>query len=260
MPWTVPTPTCIHPAATLTWRQQPYLGETVCGDALFVETDRKDGALQILLLDVSGHGPPAALTADFVGASLRQSVFENHGPAELLTLLHGRLQPQWTATRRHVEAVAVHVDASAGSLSGCRAGGLRDLWLGRPGGGAWLVHAVEGHMFLGMPHDFPYAENHRPLPDGPWLLAVTDGVTEAGKPSPLFGPSLPAFLAALPSTLLPADLLDRLWRSVQRHVGAAWPDDDVTALVLHRDQKNDFPAGIPTAPPENSPHDERDTP
>ncbi len=242
------------------WRQQPYLGETVCGDALFVETDRKDGALQVLLLDVVNHGPETAPTIGFVEEKcLRESAFENRGPADLLTLLHNRLRPHWAMTTNHVVGTAVHVDATDGSLRGCGVGDISDLWLGRPGGGAWRTHAVNGPGLLGPPHEYPFTENHRPFPDGLWVLVFTDGVDTAGRARP-FRPSLPTFLTALPAGLVPADLLDRLWQTLHGHVGAAWPDDDVTALVLHRDEKNDSPARIPSGPPENSPHDDRDTP
>jgi hypothetical protein len=260
MPWTVPTPTLTHPAVTLVWRQEPYRGEMCCGDALFVETGREDGAFFLLLADVMGHGPPAAFTVGFLGALLGKPAFENRGPAELLTLLHGRLQPHWAQTYRHVEAVAVHIDASTIALRGCRAGGISDLWLGRPGSGAWSAHTVAGHTFLGMPHDFPYAENHRPLPIDAWLLAVTDGVTEAGKPDRLFGRCLSAFLAGLTYPLLPTDLLDLLWQALRGHVGAAWPDDDVTALILHRDEKNQFPPPLSSALAKTTPCDEGEPP
>ncbi|HEY7308558.1 MAG TPA: PP2C family protein-serine/threonine phosphatase [Gemmataceae bacterium] len=232
MPWTTPTTPLNDPVATMTWRQELPSGETCCGDALFVEIDREDGALHLLLLDVMGHGAPAAITVGFVGSLLGQPSFQNRNPADLLDRLHGRLQPHWALTSRHVEGVAVLLDTPSGSMRAGRAGGLRDLWLGRPGL-PWAPRQVEGQTFLGIPHEFPYVEIAFSYSEDAWLVAVTDGVTETGKPGPLFGKGpLQRFLAGLSSTASPEDLLNLLWRSLQHHGGASWPDDDATALVL----------------------------
>jgi serine phosphatase RsbU (regulator of sigma subunit) len=234
MPWSIPPPALTHTTATLNWRQDPYREETACGDALFVETNRDDGRLHLLLLDVMGHGASAALTARFVGNLLGQSTFVNRNPAELLNRLHDRLQPHWAITYRHVECVAVLIDTSTLTLQTSRAGGLRDLWIGEPGQ-SWTASVVVGGAFLGIPHESTYTENTLSFPEGAWLLTATDGVTEAGKPGPLFGTQgVQAFLTGLTATVSGAALLNLLWSTLQTHAGPAWPDDDVTALVLTR--------------------------
>jgi hypothetical protein len=185
-----------------------------------------------------GHGNPAAETVGFVRKTLSQPALEDLDPADLLTLLHSRLQPHWLDTERHVEAVALQIDGSA-AVRGCCAGGLRYLWYGRPGG-PWDRAEVAGALFLGVPHEEPYAEADLPSVRDAWLLLTTDGVTEAGLPGSQFKDrSFQAFLIGLPPRLPPRDLVDALLEAVRLHAPDNWPTDDLTALVLT--EKMSFP-------------------
>lgn len=49
---------------------EPYHGEVVNGDGLFIEVGRIDDAVLLLLLDVTSHGPKTAPTMATVSYSL----------------------------------------------------------------------------------------------------------------------------------------------------------------------------------------------
>jgi hypothetical protein len=58
MPFNVPPAAASLLSFAFHWQSQPCHGETVSGDALFLEDKRRDELHQLLLVDVMGHGPP----------------------------------------------------------------------------------------------------------------------------------------------------------------------------------------------------------
>jgi len=69
-----------------------------------------------------------------------------------------------------------------------------------------------------------------------YLLAFTDGITEAGASQghQFQHGGLGQWLANLPTGLSAQDLVARLLAAVQAHVGTAWPEDDTTVICLSR--------------------------
>ncbi len=208
-------------------------GETANGDAVFPECDRLDGCCCFLLIDVAGHGQPAADIVAEVRLLLQDPVCEKQQPANLLQILNGMLQQTFAATNRFVAALAVLFDVH-GQLIGSNAG-QPEPWLGQPGA-AWQPWTVPGGTFLGVAQpDEEYQEGPAVLPVGQQLLAFTDGVTEAGRSQGrLFQGQLQAFLAGLPPGLSAGQVVVRLLQALQIHAGAVWPEDDTTLVSLQR--------------------------
>ncbi len=208
-------------------------GETVDGDAVFPSRDRADGRYLFLLIDVAGHGQPAADVVAEVRLLLQDAACENQQPATLLQILNGMLQQTFAATERFVAALAVLFDGQ-GNLLGSNAG-QPEPWIGQPGA-TWQPWPVPGGTFLGVAQpDEEYQEGPAALLVGQQLLAWTDGVTEAGRSrGQLFQGQLERFLEALPVGLPAGQVVVRLLQALQVHAGAVWPEDDTTVVCLHR--------------------------
>ncbi len=225
-----------HPGVELAAFTEPYRGEAVNGDGLFVETGRADGALMLLMVDITHHGPSTIPTMLAIRDALGEAGTEGLEPSALLDLLHGRVAAEWDRTNNLACALAVKVGPPDEEVVVSNAA-QPSPWLRLPGA-AWLEWSWPGGPLLGLPFagvDFPEASAL--LPAGASLLAFTDGVTEAGAKSGvgLFqrGP-LAAFLGGLPDGAAPAEVVARLEAALRAYVGAAWPDDDTTAFCLRR--------------------------
>src|SRR4051812_13643190 len=121
MPFDIVAADCHLGPLSLHWRQENAGGDPEGGDALFVERERDDGAILLLLMDAAGHGVAAAPMVDLVRRLLADPECDNQPPAGLLKRLHGRLTTQYETTGRQVEALVLRVDM-AGRVTGSRAG------------------------------------------------------------------------------------------------------------------------------------------
>jgi anti-sigma regulatory factor (Ser/Thr protein kinase) len=141
---------------------RPIEGETVCGDGYAVRRD--PGVLRVLLCDGLGHGPLAAAATCEAHRLFREA--DPQPPAQMLTLLHGRL----SGTRGAAAAVA-EVDGAAGSVRYAGMGnitgalvssGQRRVLLSQPG--------IVGHRGRSV-REFTYETSL-----GDLLVLHTDGV------------------------------------------------------------------------------------
>jgi Stage II sporulation protein E (SpoIIE) len=132
MPFQQVPPDVAVPGFEMASATQPFFGETVNGDALFVESGRQDGAILLLLVDVTHHGPRTLPTMHALHALLAQTFYQNRQPADLLQWLHDALAPQFDITENFVAALAVRAEAGRRDVTAANAGQPLPL-LGRPG-------------------------------------------------------------------------------------------------------------------------------
>jgi serine phosphatase RsbU (regulator of sigma subunit) len=234
------------------WQCRYAYGEARGGDAVFAERDRADGNVMFLLVDVTGHGDPAAETARYlIGRVLQQPTFANLSPSELLTSLNARLQQHWAAKCRSVAAYAVLAEGNAGRLVASKAG-MYDPAVGQIGTAVRQVPLPHGYD-LGWPvPDGTYGEVQLALAANEWAVFCSDGVYQcpSSTRSGQFGArGLEAALggfrhaiplqSAVPFVQRPAtvsleevgeDLLGRLRDFMQ----TKWPEDDTTILLFRR--------------------------
>lgn len=210
MPFQQAPPDPVLPGFAFAFASHPYRGETVNGDALFVEMGRADGAFLLLLIDVMGHGRQTVVTMDTLRNTLGDPVYEDCQPAELLRRLHGVLEPQFLVTGNFAAAIAVLCSRHDDAVKAANAG-QPEPWLRRPGAD-WETWSLPGGLLLGAPDPgATYQETGASLPAAGSLLAFTDGVTEAGAHShlPQFQQArLPAFLGGLPSGKTPGEVVN----------------------------------------------------
>jgi serine phosphatase RsbU (regulator of sigma subunit) len=143
------------------------------------------------------------------------------------------LQPWWAAMDQYVTAVALLVHPQKDDFFASQAG-IPDFWQ-RPVGWVGLGGVPRGQP-LGMPVPETYNEASISFRPGATLLTCSDGVTEAENPAgQQFGHGhFTHFLAGLPASATPRQVVDGLFQQVSAFVGAGWPQDDTTALCLHR--------------------------
>jgi serine phosphatase RsbU (regulator of sigma subunit) len=235
------------------WRSVPHHGETLSGDALFLEEVRPDGRLVFLLIDVMGHGPEAEFVVDlFRKLYLVDNAVRCRAPAELCLALASLTAPYFagigsadSAKGLFTVALAVLIDPSTCEVRLASAG-LPEPYRIKAGGEVSVV-PVQGWM-LGpwdageFPEDEPFVEHALQLEPGDALLAATDGLTEAHPNEPnfeLFAKTrLPTLLAFLANDGSPTEQLVQIFAAARSYVQKDWPRDDTTAILWRVDPTN----------------------
>jgi sigma-B regulation protein RsbU (phosphoserine phosphatase) len=210
----------------------PSFGEMASGDGLFQEMERGDEQLMLLLVDVTGHGLAAARTVALLSQRLLPDPrCAGLDPADLLDQLNGMLEQEFLSTGRFVVALALCVDAQ-GTVMAANAG-QPSPHLGTPGS-AWSQWDVPGGTPLGIDPTAAYSQGSMPVPAGQFLLAFTDGVSEAGAGrGDLFqNGGLASFLAGSIPGDTPQGITVRLLAALLAHAGGLWPEDDTTVLCM----------------------------
>lgn len=153
------------------------------GDYLFASFERADpdSAGLVVLLDVSGHGIPAALTVNRLQGELMQFVGEypSTDPGELLGALNRYICLTCHDAPVLVSGIAVRVDPGAGTIQVANAGHPGALLRGKSGS---LIRIDATGPVMGIESGAGSAEwavEEHGFGSGDALIAFTDGLTEA---------------------------------------------------------------------------------
>lgn len=226
-----------HGAVRFTYRYQPM--RHIGGDFLHVhhaaanETD--DGRLSVVLLDVTGHGIPAALTVNRLFGELERLFAEDPGiaPACVLEKLNRYVHLTMSEHSVFVTALAVRADATRDELEIANAGHPPAFLLSADNR---IEQLDSTGMVLGALPEPTHDEGPRRLRFGPGdrLIAYTDGATEARAHD---GEMLR--IAGLQHVLASsAPVADGSWpmrvlEAVNQH-RAGPPDDDTLVVEIYR--------------------------
>ena len=215
-------------------RARNLAAHVVAGDFYDVFHDA-DGALGIVVADVSGKGIGASLIMASVKAVL-PLIAQGRRPAATLTVLnhklHGELDP-----REFVALACVRYEPRTGNLELANAG-LPDPYLLRKSGSVEPISVSGPRLPLGMRSEVAYESLQLALRPGDRLLLLTDGLPEAPtKEGEQLGYEALAHLVTS-AARDPGDLLDVLFASVR---DASQPDldDDWTALLIEAGASSD---------------------
>ena len=217
-------------------REQPALrggGSSV--DGLWRETERADAGVLFLLIDVEGKGPGSLLLRELIEHTLDDPRTWGRQPGELLVELHSLAGALWAETGRTFVAQAVLVFPRGEHFLVASAG--IPLPYHAPPGGCWRCLDVPSQSIclLGRPdlHD----EEEPVFPDrlveqgdGDRYLAVSDGITEAGRPKVLGAGGVLGLLNSLREGLEPEAILGEVFGLAAERDGPGWPGDDATGL------------------------------
>lgn len=235
-------PPCV-PSLRAAWAFAP--SERIGGDIFNIHRVDRD-VVGVYMLDVCGHGVPAALVAvaasqfllsteGFEGNDCRQS-----GPAAVLANLDAAFPFERFDTYFSVACLTLEV--SAGRLTyGC-AGHPAPLLLRRDG----TVEMLVGRgPVIGLGDGVRYEQRQLSLSAGDKILLYTDGVLENRGPSgEAFGRE--RFNRALQrAARLPVeDLVPSLQAELREFLGSTAPDDDISILGLEYTGKDPEPYTI----------------
>jgi serine phosphatase RsbU (regulator of sigma subunit) len=196
------------------------------GGDFFDYTDMDDGSVGVVLGDVAGKGPAAALlTAKIQGLFSAQTGVTS--PATAMRLVNnGLLKRQIDARYATVFFATLAAD---GTLVYCNAGHNPPLVVTDSG-----VRSLTGSgMPIGLFGGAPYSDERTTLDPGDMLVVFSDGVTEALNPAGEEFGEARLIQEATPSRSAPlADVLQRVVSAVQAFASGASQSDDVTVLVL----------------------------
>ena len=198
------------------------------GGDFFDYIDLPDGVLGFALGDVAGKGPPAALMGALLQGSLAAQAYASSGPAATVTAVNTAL------VRRGIQGRFVTLFYAVlfpdGRLTYCNAGHNPPMLVSSEGG----VQRLEaGGMVIGLFDDVPFEEATVVLKPNDFLVAFTDGVSEALDPSgEEFGDDrLLASIATMRATEV-QPRLQHIFASVSEFTAGAAQHDDITAMVV----------------------------
>lgn len=224
-------------AIRFTYRYQPM--RQIGGDYLHVNTcptDKgEDTALSVVVLDVTGHGIPAALTVNRLYGELARLYAEDPfiEPGHVLSLLNRYVRLTMATHSVYVTGLAVKIDPVRDELRYANAGHPPAFHIRADGSidqldsTTFLLGAVDDETFDGQMQTFRFATGDR-------FIAYTDGATEArsssGKMLGIAGmQGILAHTSTQPEGAWPATLLS----AVDQHRGGP-PDDDTLVIEVYR--------------------------
>ena len=194
------------------------------------EVDEARRPLLVVVADVAGKSVPAALLMATFQASLRTLASAPTPLPELVARLNGYCCQHSLEGRRFTTAFLAELDVTARSLRCVNAGHNAPVVVRRGGG---VQRLVAGGLPLGVDTRARFESETITLHPGDCVVVFTDGIVEAESPAgEAFGDARVIELLETHRGARPDQTLELLLTSVQRFVGDAPRQDDVTGLVL----------------------------
>ncbi|MHC4958487.1 MAG: PP2C family protein-serine/threonine phosphatase [Planctomycetota bacterium] len=206
------------------------------GDFYFLPRARDEAGERvwtILVGDVSGHGPAAAVVMAMVESMMALYPHDDPSPARLLDYLNGHLCRK-RIERSFVTAAAATYDPARRHLTYACAGHPPVLWQRRGDNGQVSVQKLAdcGGIPLGVMPDTEYGNAAVELAAGDTLAFYTDGIVEARDPAGgFFG------VDGLQRAMSDCEgdvycVVESVMQILKRHEQGGRPDDDQTLLAL----------------------------
>lgn len=198
----------------------------------FVRSDRDKNKLYISVVDVSGKGMDAALTAVYTSGAL---VSETQHEYDVATAVHNLNTAIYSRQNRSrfVSMLMAVLDIASRKMQFVNAGQVRPMLLRE---NRVTVLTSPGPRFpLGVRESPTYEAGDIQLESGDSLLFYTDGVTEAmNTKEEMFGEDRlkTLFLELGRKETRAADMVNTVRREIMSFTGAAQQHDDITIVVV----------------------------
>jgi len=188
----------------------------------------------LCLGDVSGKGLPAALLMANVQATLRAQTVTNV-PVKECILRSNKLLFQSTSSEKFVTLFYAILDGERHTLTYCNAGHDHPVLVS---GEKQIVRLKTGGIVLGIMDAFPFVEESVSLHPGDALVVYSDGVAEAmNAKEEQFGEERLLDVIRRNHCHGARQLIDDIIAAVKSHTGNHPQYDDMTLLVLRRNEK-----------------------
>ncbi len=192
---------------------------------------REDGAVNMVIADVSGHSIGAALMMVEARSVLRARVHFVTAPGDILASLNDLLYADLNQSGLFITLFYVRYDPSTRIMTYANGGHVQPL-LFRPCERNCRKLDAEG-LILGIREGVPFEEKQLRMGEGDMLLLYTDGVTEtengAGE---LFGEERLCAVVRAHAAGPPQGVIDAVLREVAAFRGDAPQEDDVAMIVM----------------------------
>ena len=196
-------------------------------DFIPIDEDR----VGICLGDVSGKGLPASLLMANTQATLRGQTLLTPSAKECIARSN-KLLFQSTSSEKFVTLFYGIVDTSQHQLCFTNAGHDLPYLFSKNGE---VRRLQTGGVALSILEDFPFEDETVPLQQGDLLIICSDGITEAMNPfQEQFGDARLEEVIRQHKESTSADLIDRIIDTVKSHAGKAPQMDDITLVVVRR--------------------------
>jgi serine phosphatase RsbU (regulator of sigma subunit)/CHASE2 domain-containing sensor protein len=196
-------------------------------DCFMLDDDR----LFFVVADVSGKGLPASLFMASVKSVLKGMALTAGSLGAVLGRAQAEMQRE-NAESLFVTAIVGVLDLASGDLELANAG-HEPAWIHPPGGRPRRFDAPGGPPLCVLdPFDYPTTQLR--LAPREWILAISDGVTEAMNPAGAFfgRERLATTLGWLGDDADAGAIVDRVRDDVKRFSAGAEPADDLTLLAI----------------------------
>ncbi|MDP1848306.1 MAG: SpoIIE family protein phosphatase [Solirubrobacteraceae bacterium] len=205
------------------------VGQEVSGGDVFGVWRQPDGALAVLVGDVSGKGIEVAAISAMVRFFIEARTWDTHCPAQVLSQANAILRRRLPGGVAMVTAVLAVIDD--GVLRYANAGHVPPLVTAAGTGPGELRELPTGGLPLGVEDDVAYAVRELPFGPGALLFASTDGLLEARRGSELFGQErVSSLVAAHAASLGPQALVELAYAEAAAFADAL--TDDIAIIAL----------------------------
>ncbi len=205
------------------------VGHEVSGGDVFGVWKLPDGALAVLVGDVSGKGLEVAAVSAMVRFFIEARTWDSACPAQVLAQANAILRRRLPGGVALVTAFLAVVEG--GVLRYANAGHVPPLVTDLAGDDAAPVELRTTGLPLGVVDDVCFAAHELAFEAGHLLFAATDGLLEARRGAELFGQErVSALLAAHASEMTTQELVERAYEEAQAF--AEELKDDVAIIAL----------------------------
>ncbi len=194
----------------------------------------EDGRIGLAIADVSDKGVPAALFMMSCRTLLKGAAIGSHDPGEALGMVNDLIQERNEAGMFVTLFYAVY-DPSSGKLTYAN-GGHDSPLIVHADGSSVRIPSTDG-IALGVLPSLEYNQNSVTLTPSDTLILYTDGVTEAmNSQGEQFGMERLTQIFKNGPPMDPKDVAQAVFDAVKEFAGDTPQSDDITCLILHRNE------------------------
>ncbi len=192
---------------------------------------REDGAVNMVIADVSGHSIGAALMMVEARSVLRARVHFVTAPGEILASLNDLLYADLSQSGLFITLFYVRYDPTTRIMTYANGGHVQPLLFRPSERSCWKLDA-EG-LILGIRKGVAFEEKQLQMEEGEVLLLYTDGITEAESGAgELFGVERLCTVVAAHASGSPQGVIDAVLREVAAFRGGVPQEDDVAMIAM----------------------------